>query len=59
LESLGLRVLRFSDEEIKQNLEGVLQFISQWLEEQPPCPPSKGESKNTGNGKSAINFSST
>ena len=36
LEYLGLKVLRFTDEEIKQNVEGVLLFINQWIVEQPP-----------------------
>ena len=37
LESVGLSVLRFTDEEIKRHMAGVLLVISQWIEEQPPA----------------------
>jgi very-short-patch-repair endonuclease len=31
LESLGVRFLRFTDEDVKQNLDGVLQAIRSWV----------------------------
>jgi very-short-patch-repair endonuclease len=45
LEALGVRVLRFRDEEVLQNLEGVLEAIRQWVEEETPPglrPPLRG-----------------
>ena len=36
LEALGLKVLRFSDEEVKYNLEGVLNTIYDYCEENLP-----------------------
>ena len=33
LESLGVRVIRFIDEEVRQNLDGVLQGIRNWMDE--------------------------
>ena len=33
LESLGVRVLRFTDGDVKQNLEGVLQGVRSWIDE--------------------------
>ena len=32
LESLGIRFLRFSDNEIKENLDGVVQTISNFID---------------------------
>ena len=46
LEALGVRVLRFQDEEVRQNLEGVLAVIREWVRENPPrptaTPPGRG-----------------
>ena len=45
LEALGVRVLRFRDEEVVQNLEGVLGAIQQWVEEETHPglrPPLRG-----------------
>ena len=33
LESFGITILRFRDEDVKANLEGVIQSISQWFRE--------------------------
>ncbi len=33
LESLGVRFLRFYDHDVKQNMEGVLTTIKQWIKE--------------------------
>ena len=52
LEATGLSFLRFSDLDVKSNLNGVLQMIEKWIEdtnppdlrgEQPPAPFFKGE----------------
>jgi len=32
LEALGLSVLRFSDLDVKQNMDGVLQVLEEWME---------------------------
>ena len=37
LEAIGLSFLRFSDLDVKSNLNGVLQMIEKWIE-QPPNP---------------------
>jgi len=36
LESLGVRFLRFYDHDVKQNMEGVLTTIKQWIKEHTP-----------------------
>jgi very-short-patch-repair endonuclease len=36
LESLGVRFLRFYDHDVKQNMEGVLTTIQQWIKEHTP-----------------------
>lgn len=33
LESLGITILRYRDEDVKANLEGVIQSITQWIQE--------------------------
>jgi very-short-patch-repair endonuclease len=38
LEMLGVRFLRFQDEEVKQNLEGVLTVIREWIRKNTPTP---------------------
>jgi len=40
LEAIGLSFLRFSDHDVKNNLNGVFQTIEKWIEEfeQPPNP---------------------
>ena len=40
LEALGVRFLRFQDEEVRQNLEGVLTVIREWIREKNPPRPS-------------------
>jgi very-short-patch-repair endonuclease len=45
LESLGITFLRFSDVDVKRNMEGVLQSIEMRineLEKHPPYPPQGG-----------------
>lgn len=36
IEKFGVRFLRFSDEEVKQNLEAVIDAIADWMESQGP-----------------------
>jgi len=46
LESMGLRLLRFSDSDVKRDISSVLMAIEGWIEkiEQPPLTPFiKGE----------------
>jgi len=52
IEGLGVRFLRFTDEEIKQNIEGVVAVIEEWIREnahtacsiQPtPAPLPRGD----------------
>lgn len=43
LEALGVRFLRFTDLEVKTNLQGVIMTIEEWIEANIPTPnPSKG-----------------
>jgi very-short-patch-repair endonuclease len=50
LESIGIRIIRFSDEDVKKHLNDVLRVIQMTIDEiekdkkTSPCPPSKGES---------------
>jgi very-short-patch-repair endonuclease len=39
LESLGLRVLRFTNEQVMKQLEGVIVVIEEALRTPPPAPP--------------------
>jgi very-short-patch-repair endonuclease len=41
LEEFGVRFLRFTDEEVKQNLEGVVSAIEEWIRDNPPLHPSE------------------
>ena len=43
LESRGYRVLRFWNNDVLTNLEGVVEGISEALESPHPCPLPKGE----------------
>ena len=44
LEGLGVRFLRFTDLEVKQNIEGVVSFIEKSMREMdPPLPLQGGE----------------
>ncbi len=44
LESLGVRLLRFDDGQLKKDMTNVLRTILYWVEEKTsPYPPSKGE----------------
>ena len=44
LEKLGLKVLGFTDEEVKNGIEGVLCRIEEWIMEYTPLAPQKGGS---------------
>jgi very-short-patch-repair endonuclease len=46
LESLGIRYLRFTDKDIKQNIEGVVTTIENWIREHTPGPSQEGNNKN-------------
>jgi very-short-patch-repair endonuclease len=45
--SIGLIVLRFFDNDVKQNMSGVIGALYEWIDKnkklQPPAPFSKGE----------------
>ncbi|NGP75390.1 DUF559 domain-containing protein [Balneolaceae bacterium YR4-1] len=43
LEEHGFTVLRFSDDDIQKNLQGVYKDLERWIESHPPAPPSKGD----------------
>jgi len=50
LEAIGLHVLRFLDSDVKQNLEGVIGAIEQWIKEfekrhTPVSPLDRGDFK--------------
>lgn len=47
LESLGIRFLRFTDKDVKQNIEGVVTTIENWIREHTPNPSQEGISKPT------------
>jgi very-short-patch-repair endonuclease len=38
IEGLGVRFLRFTDEEVKQNIEGVVTVIERWIRENGTGP---------------------
>lgn len=45
LENLGVRLLRFDDPEVQQNLEKVVKTIEKWIEDNAPTtesPPGRG-----------------
>lgn len=41
LEGLGVRFLRFTDEDVKKNNEGVAMAIEDWIRRNPPLHPSR------------------
>lgn len=43
LQQLGLRVLRFADQDVKNNLEGVLISLSGWIDDNPLTPFKGGK----------------
>lgn len=43
LEDKGFTVLRFTDEEVMNDLRNVERSVSGWIESHPPAPPSKGD----------------
>ncbi|HSR89556.1 MAG TPA: endonuclease domain-containing protein [Candidatus Udaeobacter sp.] len=43
LENAGVSLLRFNDLEVKQDIQNVLQRISDWIEANPPLPRPSGE----------------
>ena len=36
IESLGIKVLRFTNDEVKENLQGVIEFITRHMQSDPP-----------------------
>jgi len=44
LEDVGFTVLRFTDEEVLNDIRNVQRVIELWVEDHPPAPPSKGDS---------------
>ena len=44
LEEKGFTVLRFSDEEVMNDIRNVERSIKGWIEDHPHAPPSKGDS---------------
>ena len=36
LENLGVRFIRFRDEDVKKNLQGCIDFLNDWIEENTP-----------------------
>ncbi len=42
LESLGIRFLRFTDRDVKQNIEGVVTTVKRWIREHTPNPSREG-----------------
>lgn len=43
LEEVGFSVLRFTDDEVLNDIRNVQRVIELWIEDHPPVPPSKGE----------------
>jgi very-short-patch-repair endonuclease len=42
LEALGIQFLRFADRDVKQNMEGVISVIENWIKDKThPCTPPK------------------
>jgi very-short-patch-repair endonuclease len=42
LEALGIRFLRFADRDVKQNIEGVISVIENWIKDKThPCTPPR------------------
>ena len=48
IEEIGVRFLRFTDEEVKQNIEGVVAVIEKWIGRNTthPCTPPRRGLKN-------------
>ena len=38
LEALGFHIIRFWDDDIKKNIDAVLQIIEGWVDRHTPCP---------------------
>ncbi|MEW6109306.1 MAG: endonuclease domain-containing protein [Nitrospirota bacterium] len=50
LNRLGITVLRFKDDEVMSNIEGVLADIENWIKSHTPLPPlEKGETQGKEN----------
>ena len=41
IEGLGVHFLRFTDEEVRHNIDGVAAIIEQWIKDNPPLHPSQ------------------
>ena len=43
LESLGFKIIRFYDKDVRDNIDGVITYINNWIEKEeqntPPYPP--------------------
>lgn len=46
LEERGFTILRFTVDEVMNDLQNVERSIEGWIEDHPPAPPSKGDSGN-------------
>lgn len=44
LEDVGFTVLRFTDEEVLNDIRNVQRVIEHWIESHPPAPPLEGYS---------------
>jgi len=44
LEELGFAILRFTDEEVLQDIRNVERVIESWIEDHPPAPLRRGNS---------------
>lgn len=47
LESLAIRFLRFTERDVRQNIEGVLHVIENWIEQHTPDPSEEGNNKGS------------
>ena len=50
LESLGVNFLRFQESEVRENIEGVLIAIEEWIEEHTPSPQERSHPSEEGIG---------
>jgi very-short-patch-repair endonuclease len=47
IEGFGVRFLRFTDEEVKQNIEGVVALIAKWIRDNTAHPPPHPSQEGT------------
>ena len=48
LESLGIRFLRFTETEVRKNIDGVVDYIKNWIIENTPRPDKSGHPSQEG-----------